>query len=257
MLPFAARPGTADGHSMSAPIIIIPARLAATRLAAKPLAEIGGEPMIVHVWRRACASGLGPVLVATDSAEVADTVAGAGGKAILTRPDHSSGSDRILEALAAIDPGRRFDIVLNLQADLPTIEPAYLAQALRPLAEPATDIATLAAAISSLEELNDPNVVKVGGLPLPSGHLKALTFGRAAVGEGPHYHHIGLYAYRRAALERFVALPPSPLERRERLEQLRALENGMRIDVALVDKPAFGVDTPADLERARAILRQR
>jgi 3-deoxy-manno-octulosonate cytidylyltransferase (CMP-KDO synthetase) len=242
---------------MSQPIIIIPARLAATRLPGKPLAEIGGEAMIVHVWRRACASGLGPVLVATDSAEIAGAVAGAGGKAQLTRPDHPSGSDRILEALLAFDPQGRFDIVLNLQADLPTIDPAYLAQALRPLAEPAADIATLAAPISSREELADPNVVKVSGLPLPSGHLKALTFGRAAAGEGPHYHHIGLYAYRRAALERFVALPPSPLERRERLEQLRALENGMRIDVALVDKPVFGVDTPADLERARAILRQR
>jgi 3-deoxy-manno-octulosonate cytidylyltransferase (CMP-KDO synthetase) len=242
---------------MSQPIIIIPARLAATRLPGKPLAKIGGEAMIVHVWRRACASGLGPVLVATDSAEIAEAVAGAGGKAQLTWPDHPSGSDRILEALLAFDPAGRFDIVLNLQADLPTIDPAYLAQALRPLAEPAADIATLAAPILSLEELGDPNVVKVSGLPLPSGHLQALTFGRAAAGEGPHYHHIGLYAYRRAALERFVALPSSPLERRERLEQLRALKNGMRIDVALVDKPALGVDTPADLERARAILRQR
>ncbi len=242
---------------MSQSIIIIPARLAATRLPGKPLADIGGEAMIVHVWRRACASELGPVLVAADSAEIVEAIAGAGGEAVLTRPDHSSGSDRILEALAAFDPGRRFDVVLNLQADLPTIEPACLASVLRPLAEPEADIATLAAPISSLEELNDPNVVKVAGMPLPSGHLKALTFSRAATGKGPHYHHIGLYAYRRAALERFVALPPSPLERRDRLEQLRALENGIRIDVALVDKPALGVDTPADLERIRAILRQR
>jgi 3-deoxy-manno-octulosonate cytidylyltransferase (CMP-KDO synthetase) len=243
---------------MSQKIIIIPARLAATRLPGKPLAEIGGEAMIVHVWRRACAAGLGPVLVAADCAEIAETIARAGGKAVLTRPDHHSGSDRILQALAAFDPGRRFDIVINLQADLPTLDPAYLAKVLCPLAEPAADIATLAAPILSAEELNDPNVVKVGGRALPSGHVEALAFSRAAGAvTGPLYHHIGLYAYRRAALERFVALPPSALERRERLEQLRALENGLRIDVALVEKAAFGVDTPADLERARAILRQK
>lgn len=243
---------------MPATIIIIPARLAATRLPGKPLAEIAGEAMIVHVWRAACAAGIGPVLVAADCAEIAEEVSRAGGRAVLTRPDHPSGSDRILEAIAGFDPGRRFDIVLNLQGDLPLIDPAYLAKALGPLAEPATDIATLAAPLASEAELRDPNVVKVGGARLPSGHLNALYFGRSpAFDAGPLYHHIGLYAYRRAALERFVALPPSPLERREGLEQLRALENGMRIDVALVDKPAFGVDTPADLERARAILRQR
>ncbi len=243
---------------MSAPIIVIPARLAATRLPGKPLVEIGGEPMIIHVWRRACASRLGPVLVAADCAEIAEAVASAGGSVVLTSPDHLSGSDRVCEALAAFDPGRRFDIVVNLQGDLPTIDPAHLGKAVAALGEAATDIGTLAAPISSDQELADPNIVKVGGLRLPSGHLKALYFGRAAAwDEGPLYHHIGLYAYRRAALERFAALPPSPRECRERLEQLRALENGMRIDVALIDKPAFGVDTPADLERARAILRQR
>jgi 3-deoxy-D-manno-octulosonate cytidylyltransferase len=243
---------------MFQPIILIPARLAATRLPRKPLADIGGEAMIVHVWRRASATGLGPVLVAADNAEIAETVVRAGGQAILTRPDHVSGSDRISEALAAFDPERRYDVVINLQGDLPMIDPAYIAASLAPLAEPAVDIATLAAPIARAETLSDPNVVKVGALPLPSGHLRALYFGRAADWDkGPLYHHIGLYAYRRAALERFIALPPSPRERHEKLEQLRALENGMRIDVALVEKPAFGVNTPADLERARAILRPK
>lgn len=182
----------------------------------------------------------------------------AGGSAILTRSDHVSGSDRVCEALAAFDPGRRFDIVVNLQGDLPMIDPGHLGKAVAALGEAATDIGTLAVPIACDQELADPNVVKVGGLRLPSGYLKALSFSRsAAFDEGPLYHHIGLYAYRRAALEHFVALPPSARECRERLEQLRALENGMRIDVALVDTPAFGVDTPADLDRARTILRQR
>jgi 3-deoxy-manno-octulosonate cytidylyltransferase (CMP-KDO synthetase) len=257
LLPFAASRVRPTARFMSQTIIIIPARLAATRLPGKPLAEIGGEAMIVHVWRRACTSGLGPVLVAADCAQIAEAVSSAGGRCVLTRPDHLSGSDRILEALASFDPGRQFDIILNLQADLPMIDPAYLAKVLSPLATAETEIATLAAPIASREELSDPNVVKVGGAQLSSGHIRARYFGRAATGEGPLYHHVGLYAYRRAALERFATLPPSAFERREGLEQLRALENGMRIDVALVDKPAFSVDTAADLERARAILRQR
>lgn len=243
---------------MPTPIIIIPARLAATRLPGKPLAEIGGEPMIVHVWRRACAAELGPVLVAADSHKIMNAVAKAGGEAILTSPDHVSGSDRIYEALERFDPSRRFDPIINLQGDVPTIDPADLAAVLTPLVEPAADIATLAAPISNEDELNDPNVVKVGGQLLPSGHLHALFFGRApAEDRCPLYHHIGIYAYRRAALERFIGQPPSQRERQERLEQLRALDHGMRIDVALVAKPAFGVDTPADLERARMLLRPK
>lgn len=244
---------------MPGPIIIIPARLAANRLPSKPLAEICGEAMIVHVWRRAMEAALGPVLVATDSEAIAETVRAAGGKAVLTRPDHMSGSDRIFEALQSFDPRGGCDVVINLQGDLPLIAPAYLAAALTPLAEPSVDIATLAAPITRQEERDDPNIVKVIGAPLSSARLRALYFTRAIApwGEGPLYHHIGLYAYRRGALERFVALPPSALERREKLEQLRALEAGMRIDVALVEEAAFGVDTPADLDRARTLLRPK
>ena len=237
-------------------LILIPARMAATRLPGKPLADIAGEPMIVHVLRRALAAELGPVVVATDSAEVAAIVDKAGGRAVMTRPDHASGSDRIFEALGKVDAQNRTKIVVNLQGDLPTISPAAIAAALQPLADPAVDIATLAAAIEVAEERTNPNVVKVVGTPVAPARLRALYFTRATApaGDGPLYHHIGLYAYRRAALERFVALPPSPLERRERLEQLRALEAGMRIDVAIVDAVPLGVDTREDLERARAVL---
>jgi 3-deoxy-manno-octulosonate cytidylyltransferase (CMP-KDO synthetase) len=237
-------------------LIIIPARMAATRLPRKPLADIAGEPMIVHVLRRAQEAELGPVVVATDSAEVAAIVDKAGGKAVMTRADHASGSDRIFEALGAVDSGRSAKIIVNLQGDLPTIAAADIAAALRPLADDAVDIATLAAEIKVAAERTDPNVVKVVGTPVAPARLRALYFTRATApaGEGPLYHHIGLYAYRRAALERFVALPPSPLERREKLEQLRALEAGMRIDVAIVDTVPIGVDTAADLERARAML---
>ncbi len=242
---------------MPKPIVVVPARLAATRLPGKPLADIGGQPMIVHVWQRAMAAAIGPVLVATDSAEIAAVVTEAGGVAILTAPDHPSGSDRVFAALEAFDPGRRHDIVINLQGDLPLIEPALIAAAIAPLHEPAADLATLAAPLRDEAERHNPDVVKVGGPALPSGHLTAQIFCREPAVGFPLYHHIGVYAYRRAALERFVALPPSPRERRDRLEQLRALDNGMRIDVALVEAPVFGVDTPADLERARALLRQR
>jgi len=237
-------------------LILIPARMAATRLPGKPLADIAGEPMIVHVLRRAQEAELGPVVVATDSAEVAAIVDKAGGRAIMTRADHASGSDRIFEALGKVDSRGSAKIVVNLQGDLPTIAAADIAAALRPLADDAVDIATLAAEIKVAAERTDPNVVKVVGTPVAPARLRALYFTRAMApaGEGPLYHHIGLYAYRRAALERFVRLPPSPLERRERLEQLRALEAGMRIDVAIVDTVPLGVDTTADLERARAML---
>jgi 3-deoxy-manno-octulosonate cytidylyltransferase (CMP-KDO synthetase) len=240
-------------------LILIPARMGATRLPGKPLAAIAGEPMIVHVLRRALAAALGPVVVATDSTEVAAIVDKAGGRAVLTRADHASGSDRIFEALGKVDSQSRVEIVVNLQGDLPTISPAAIAAALGPLADPAVDIATLAAEIKVPEERVNPNVVKVVGTPVAPSRLRALYFTRATApaGDGPLYHHIGLYAFRRAALERFVALPPSPLERREKLEQLRALEAGMRIDVAIVDAVPLGVDSPEDLERARAMLTGR
>lgn len=241
----------------TSPIIIIPARMASTRLPGKPLADILGAPMIVHVWRRACEADAGPVLVACAEAEIADAVAAAGGQAVLTSPDLPSGSDRIFAALETVDPDGRYDTVVNLQGDLPTIDPVAIHAALKPLAAPQVDIATLVALISDAEERDDPNVVKAVVALAPDADTgRALYFSRNAVpwGEGAHYHHIGLYAYRRAALARFVRLPPGILERRERLEQLRALENGMRIDAALVDTVPFGVDTRADLERARMVL---
>jgi 3-deoxy-manno-octulosonate cytidylyltransferase (CMP-KDO synthetase) len=237
-------------------LVLIPARMAATRLPGKPLADIGGEPMIVHVLRRAQEAELGPVVVATDSAEIAAVVDKAKGRAVLTRADHASGSDRIFEALGKADPDRRAKFIVNLQGDLPTIPPKAVAAALAPLADEAVDIATLAAEISVERERTDPNVVKVVGTPVGPARLRALYFTRATApsGQGPLYHHIGLYAYRRAALERFVRLPPSPLELREKLEQLRALEAGMRIDVAVVDAVPLGVDTPDDLAKAREVL---
>src|SRR5271168_5348128 len=240
-------------------LIVIPARMAATRLPGKPLADIAGEPMIVHVLRRARQAELGPVVVATDSPDIAAIVDKAGGRAVMTRADHDSGSDRIFEALGQVDPGAAAKIVVNLQSDLPTIAPSDIAAALAPLADDAVDIATLAAEITAAEERTDPNVVKVVGTPVGSARLRALYFTRATApaGEGPLYHHVGLYAYRRAALERFVKLPPSPLEEREKLEQLRALEAGMRIDVAIVEAVPLGVDTPEDLARARAMLTGR
>jgi 3-deoxy-manno-octulosonate cytidylyltransferase (CMP-KDO synthetase) len=243
-------------HDMTNVLILIPARMASTRLPGKPLAEIAGLPMIVHVLRRAEAAALGSVVVATDSPEIAAAVDKFGGRAVLTRADHASGSDRIFEALGKVDPAGRTEIVVNVQGDLPTVAPAVIAASLKPLADPAVDIATLAAAIVKPEERINPNVVKVVGTPAGPARLRALYFTRATAptGEGPLYHHIGLYAYRRAALERFVALPPSTLERREKLEQLRALEAGMRIDVALVDTVPLGVDTPEDLETARRML---
>jgi 3-deoxy-manno-octulosonate cytidylyltransferase (CMP-KDO synthetase) len=237
-------------------LILIPARMASTRLPGKPLAEIAGVPMIVHVLRRAQAAGIGPVVVATDSPEIAAAVDKSGGRAVMTRADHVSGSDRIFEALGKADPGGGAKIVVNVQGDLPTLEPADIAASLKPLADAAVDIATLAAEITKAGERTNPNVVKVVGTPVGPARLRALYFTRATApsGDGPLYHHIGLYAFRRAALERFVKLPPSTLEQREKLEQLRALEAGMRIDVAIVDTVPLGVDTPEDLETARAML---
>lgn len=242
---------------MTSPLIVIPARMASTRLPGKPLLNIGGQPMIVQVWRRAVESGAGRVVVATDSVEIAAAVEAAGGEAVMTAAAHQSGSDRIFEAVCGIDPAGAHGVIVNLQGDLPTLDPVLIAACLAPLADPGVDIATLAAVITDTDEAGDPNVVKVVGSPLRDGHtLRALYFTRATApaGDGPLYHHIGIYAYRREALARFVALQPAVLERRERLEQLRALEAGMRIDVALVDTVPVGVDTPADLERARALM---
>lgn len=213
--------------------------------------------MIVHVLRRAEEAAIGPVVVACAEREILDAVERAGGRAVLTRPDHPSGSDRIHEAVALVDPAGRHDVVVNVQGDLPAIDPGAIRAGLEPLADPAADIATLACPIHDPAERDDPNVVKVvAGFAAGQRVARALYFSRLAVpfGTGAHYHHIGLYAYRRAALERFVTLPPAVLEKRERLEQLRALAAGMRIDVALVDTVPFGVDTPADLARAREIL---
>jgi 3-deoxy-manno-octulosonate cytidylyltransferase (CMP-KDO synthetase) len=240
---------------MSDAIILIPARLASTRLPGKPLADIHGAPMIVHVLRRAWEAGIGEAVVATDSEAVAAAVEKAGGRALMTRGDHASGSDRIFEALEALDPEHRVGVVVNVQGDLPTIDPEDIRAALMPLADSAVDIATLAAVITDPAELTNPNVVKAHGAKIGPDRLHAATFTRGdATGPGPHYHHIGLYAYRRSALERFVALPPSANERRERLEQLRALDAGMRIDIAVVQSVPLGVDTPEDLDKARAML---
>lgn len=242
---------------MTRSIILIPARLKATRLPDKPLADIHGQAMIVHVWRRAMAAECGRVVVATDSEAILTAIRTAGGEAVMTRPDHASGSDRIYEALNRIDPEGEAEIVVNLQGDLPTLDPALVRASIAPLRDRGPDIATLAAAITNEEERHNPNVVKVVGSALPTpGRLRALYFTRATAphGDGPLYHHIGIYAYRRAALERFVSLKPSGLELREKLEQLRALEDGMRIDVSIVDTVPLGVDTPADLDRARQMI---
>jgi 3-deoxy-manno-octulosonate cytidylyltransferase (CMP-KDO synthetase) len=237
-------------------LVLIPARMAATRLPGKPLLDIAGLPMIVHVLRRAEAAQIGRVAVATDTAEIATVVKAHGFEAVMTRPEHPSGSDRIYEALEKLDSRREAEIVVNLQGDFPTITPDNIRDVLPPLADPEVDIATLAAEIHTEEEANAPSVVKAIGSPIGARRLRALYFTRATApyGDGPRYHHIGLYAYRRAALERFVALPPSALERQEKLEQLRALEAGMRIDITIVDTVPRGVDTAADLETTRQHL---
>ena len=241
------------------PIIVIPSRMASTRLPGKPLTLIAGRAMVLHVLDRGLEADIGPVAVACADAEIADAVRAAGGVAVMTDPTLPSGSDRVHAALAVLDPQGLHDVVVNLQGDLPTIPPVQLRAVITPLSDPEFDIATLAAPILSAEEAAAPSVVKaVCAFDRGRAVSAALYFSRAAVpaGEGPLWHHIGIYAYRRAALARFVALPESPLERRERLEQLRALEAGMRIACARVDHAPFGVDTPADLECARAILSQ-
>ena len=241
-------------------IIVIPARMASLRLPDKPLADIGGTAMIVHVLRRAEEADLGPVIVACAEDQIAEVVTRAGGTAILTDPDHASGSDRVFEALNKADPDGAYDAVINLQGDLPLIDPAAIRAVLAPLDNPDVDIATLGCVITEGEEKTNPNVVKIVlSAEVGATQGRALYFTRASAptGDGDLWHHIGIYAWRRAALTRFVDLPPSPLERRERLEQLRALEAGMRVDVAVVDTVPFGVDTPADLERARALYAAR
>jgi len=242
------------------PIIVIPARLAAARLPGKPLADIAGAPMIVHVWRRAVAAEIGPVVVACGDQAIADAVEAVGGRAVMTDSGHPTGSDRIHQAIARLDPGGTFDAVINVQGDLPLLDPAAIRVAFEGLADPDTDIATLAAPIEDEAALADTSVNKVvAGFADPTRPARALYFSKAVVpwGEGPHYEHIGLYAYRRQALERFVGLPRGVLEQRERLEQLRALESGMRISVSLIAAGRLGVqvDTPADLERARELFK--
>jgi 3-deoxy-manno-octulosonate cytidylyltransferase (CMP-KDO synthetase) len=239
------------------PIIVIPARLAATRLPGKPLADIAGRPMILHVWDRAVAAGIGPVAVASGDRAITEALRAAGAVAVDTDPALPSGTDRIAAALSLLDPDGRHDVVVNLQGDLPTIPPAAIAAVLAPLADPHVDIATLVAPVTGADEASADSVVKCACAFEDGAKVApALYFSRRAIpwGEGPLWHHVGIYAYRRAALARFVALPPSALERREKLEQLRALEAGMRIAAARIPEAPFGVDTPADLARARAIL---
>ncbi len=271
------------------PIILIPARMASTRLPGKPMADIHGKPMILHVWARAVESSVGQVWVATDHKDIKDAVEAAGGKAVMTRDDHPSGSDRIYEALCAIYPEGVHDVVVNLQGDIPALEPSLVQAVLAPLKNPEVQIATLAAVIDSEADKNNPAVVKVAigsvhtpatspasaferyvnanefvfdeAAPTLAHHEnpvgRALYFSRAPIptGDAPMYHHIGIYAYKRSALEQFVKLPPSVLELSEKLEQLRALEVGMRMDVAVVDKAPIGVDTPEQLEQMRKLLK--
>jgi 3-deoxy-manno-octulosonate cytidylyltransferase (CMP-KDO synthetase) len=244
------------------PIVLIPSRLASTRLPGKPLADIAGTPMIVHVWRRAVGAGVGPVVVACGDRAILEVVEAAGGRAVMTDPRHPTGSDRIAEAIKRLDPNREHDAVINVQGDLPLLDPAAVRVAAFGLNDPEIDIATLGAVITADVALADTSVNKVvAGFTDPSRPARAVYFSKAIVpwGEGPHYEPIGLYAYRREALERFVALPLGVLEQRERLEQLRALENGMTMSVSLIDPARLGVqvDTPADLERARTLIAER
>lgn len=240
------------------PIIVIPARMGSSRLPGKPLADIHGQPMIVHVLRRALEAGIGPVAVAAGEPEIVAAVRAAGGVAVLVAEDLPSGTDRVKRAVDVLDPGGRHDVVVNLQGDAPTLAPELLSAVLRPLADPGVEIGSLVAPIADAREAAKDSYVKCACVFAEDAEVApAPYFSRAAVpwGEGPLWHHIGVYAYRRAALERFVALPESPLEKREKLEQLRALEAGMRIAVARVPHGPFGVDTPEDLEHARELLK--
>lgn len=242
---------------MSEPLILIPARMASTRLPGKPLADIHGVPMIVQVWRRAMEAKVGRVAVAAAEREIVDAVRRAGGEAVLTDPNHPSGSDRIYEALTLLDAKGVHDVVVNVQGDLPTLDPQLVRAVVETLQKSGADMSTLATAIQEPSEKTNPNVVKaVVAMPEGGREGRALYFTRATApsGDGPLYHHIGIYAYRRQALDRFVKMPPSPLEKREKLEQLRALEAGMTIAVRIVDTMPLGVDTPEDLDRARHML---
>jgi 3-deoxy-manno-octulosonate cytidylyltransferase (CMP-KDO synthetase) len=239
------------------PIVVIPARLQSTRLPNKPLADIAGQSMIERVWRQAMKAALGPVLVAAAEQEIVDVITRVGGNAVVTDPALPSGSDRVFAALESVDPEAAYDTVVNLQGDLPALDPAMIRTVANVLAATDTDIATLAAEIDDPADRNNPSVVKPVVAWGPDGRRgRALYFTRACApsGDGPLFHHIGIYAFRRAALGRFVALPPSPLESREKLEQLRALEAGMTIGIARVDAVPLSVDTPADLAKARAVL---
>jgi 3-deoxy-manno-octulosonate cytidylyltransferase (CMP-KDO synthetase) len=239
------------------PIVLIPARMASTRLPGKPLADIGGVPMIVRVWRQAVAAGVGPVVVAAAEHEIAEAIEIAGGRAVMTAPDLPSGSDRIYAALERIDRGYKHDVVVNLQGDLPALNPDYIRAVVDTLAATGADIATLAAGIDNEADRDNPNVVKpvvAWGVGEDRGRALYFTRARAPHGEGPLFHHIGIYAYTREALTRFVTLPPSALEKREKLEQLRALEAGMSIAVARVAEVPLSVDTPEDLKKAREII---
>ncbi len=241
------------------PVVVIPARMASTRLPGKPLAPIAGVPMIVRVWRQAVKAGIGPVLVAAAEAEIADAITEAGGLAVLTPPDLPSGSDRIFAALQSFDPGETHDVVVNLQGDLPALDPSYVRDVAAALGD--ADMATLAAEIDDAADFDNPNVVKpvvAWEADGRTGRALYFTRARAPSGAGPLFHHVGIYAFRRAALARFVGLPASPLERREKLEQLRALEAGMTIRVMRVNTVPISVDTTEDLAKAIAyISRQR
>jgi 3-deoxy-manno-octulosonate cytidylyltransferase (CMP-KDO synthetase) len=241
------------------PIIVIPARMASTRLPGKPLADIAGKPMIVHMLDRGRAAAIGPVAVACADPEIASVVRAAGGLAVLTDPALPSGSDRVHAALAELDPNGHHDVVVNLQGDFPTLDPNGLRLVITPLDDPAVDIGTLVVPIRDDTEAATASFVKAA-CAFAAGQkiAPALYFSRQAIpwGAGPRWHHIGIYAYRRRTLDRFVALPPGLLEQRESLEQLRALENGMRIACVRMEHGPFGVDTPEDLERARQILKR-
>jgi 3-deoxy-manno-octulosonate cytidylyltransferase (CMP-KDO synthetase) len=238
-------------------IIVIPARMASTRLPGKPLADIGGTPMIVRVWRQALNADAGPVIVAAAEEEIANEIRRAGGDAVLTDPTLPSGSDRVHQALLRYDPNRQFDCVINLQGDLPALDPRAIRRAVSTLTESGAAIATLGATITNPADMDNPAIVKAVAAWNPEhtrGRALYFTRARAPFGEGPWFHHVGIYAFARDAMDRFIGLPVSPLERREKLEQLRALEAGMHIEIARIDEVPLSVDTPEDLEWARRVL---